>query len=101
MYSDLDKKIGTNRKIEVFRMTDAIRISDSKIEIHYKNYPIVTLYSDGDILVDNGGMMNRAVKDRMNLFIPKEYKIEINYGNWFIYRNRKVFRYINPEVITI
>jgi hypothetical protein len=99
IYSKLDKKLGINNRIEVFRLTDAVRISDTKIEIHFNNYPIITLYSDGDIMLDNGGMMNRGVKDRMNKFIPNGYKVEINFGNWFIYRNRKVAPYKNPEII--
>jgi hypothetical protein len=97
-YTKLDNILGTNNNIEVYRLTQAVRVGN-RIEIHFNNYPIVTLYPDGDILIDNGGMKNRGVKDRMNKFLPNGHKIEINYGNWFIYCNGKVRPYKNPEIL--
>lgn len=99
MFDKLNSKLGNKNKVEVFRLTYAVKVSDIKIEIHYNDYPILTFYSDGDIMIDNGGMLNRGVKDRMNKFLPDGYKVQINFGNWFFYSKEGVKPYKNPVII--
>jgi hypothetical protein len=98
MYNELSKRLGNVESKEVFRQTYAVRVSADKIEIQYRKHPIMTFYSDGDVIVDHGGMLNRGVKDRINKFLPEGYRIDINFGYWYLYSNNRVMPYKNPLI---
>lgn len=87
------KELIKNRESKKLANNTYLMWSGENLTVELHNSPILTFYPNGDTMIDLCGWNTMTTRDRINEFLPQEFKVSTDKGILYLCRDRIVGGY--------